>query len=136
MQVFKDFLSAVHCFTELRKIHKTEEAARMMQAESVRLPERRLALWVWTVEASILFPQKEIETAVKEMFYTLPVETQRALTFFPGNETRAQRLNFWREQLHVLPRKEYYRAMQMLASGYAYGLKRRKSALTPEETSG
>ena len=132
MQVFNDFLSAVRCFKKLRKAHKSEESAHVMQAEPVRLPERQPALWVWTIEATIFFPQAEIETAVKEIFYTLPAETQRALTFFPGNETRVQRLNFWREQLHSLPRKEYYRAMQMLAGGYAYGLKRHKGVPIPE----
>ena len=130
MQIFNDFLSAVQCFNELRKAHRSgKETARVIVTPIEPVSKQQ---WVWTMESGFFPPcARTLELAVRSIYYTFPPDTRTAFTRQTEDGSHVERLNFWREKLRPLPRKEYYRAMQLLARGYADGIRRCKNMPCP-----
>lgn len=73
---------------------------------------------------------RDTEKAVRNVFYSLPEETQHSLTFCPKKPGEwVERTRFWQQQLKpALPPKMYHDVMILFIGWYIHCLRMRKGA--------
>lgn len=127
MNILQDIKTAVKLTGEIRKARK--EGATLETHKVWLLPEIKITYWGWTIEAGHMCGT-DMGKAVRDVFYTLPEETQHALTFTP-KEPRGwiDRARFWQRELKpALEPKTYHEVMLLLIGLYAKCLRKEKVA--------
>lgn len=89
------------------------------------VPVYTLSMWGATMEGCLFANQpREIERAVRAVFYSFGEETQHRLTFTPKEKGEwVQRARFWREKLRCLPKRQYHQAMLCITEWYIHCVK-------------
>ena len=125
VSIFNDIKTAVKLTGEVRKARK--EGASIEARKVWRVPMLKTTYWTWTMEACLMCGG-DTGKAVRDVFYTLPEETQHQLTFTPkGPGEWVERARFWQRQLRpVLPPKMYHAVMVKFIGWYAHCLRMRK----------
>lgn len=120
------YVKAVKAVHDLRK---TGSPTTKICVQSVKtVPVFTMSNWGASIEGCLFANQpRELERAVRAVFYSFDEETQHRLTFTPKEKGEwVQRASFWREHLCCLPQKQYYQAMSCITGWYIHCVKMRK----------
>jgi hypothetical protein len=91
------------------------------------VPIMKIDTWCWTLEACLDFT-KPTREAVRAIFSSLDVDTQKRFTFTPRSGEWAQRARFWKEHLRDLPPNQHHEAMLKILNWYTSCVRRRLEA--------
>lgn len=124
--LIKDLSMAAQVFGKAREARK--QGAELRVQKTVGLPLLKQTDWAALLEGT-LFHDKEMDAAVRAVFYRLNAETRRYLILFMPDTPCGwlERARFWSEILRLaLPPKMYHEAMIRLCSWYRHCIDLRK----------
>lgn len=118
IEFFSDVITAVRLAGEIRRAKKRTVCV---------YPSAHGAVWLDTIEGYLFQPSNELGKAVRNVFRGFDAETRHALAFSPDDGEWIERAKFWKENLKVLPQKDYHAAMQIILQWYILCVKNRKN---------
>lgn len=123
MNILQNIKTAAGVFGAVRKARKA--GADAVEVKPVyTVPMLKTTYWAWTIEACLM-RGGDTEKVVRDIFYSLPEETQHSLTFSPGKPGEwVERARFWQQQLKpALPSKMYSDVITLFIGWYIHCLR-------------